>query len=236
MNIDILAFGAHPDDVECAVSGIVLSVTANKGKVVIVDLSRGELGSFGDEHSRKSEAEVASKMLTLFAREQLDLEDGNIENTNENRLKVIHLIRKYRPKIVLANAIRDRHPDHHKAAELVSEASFLAGLKKIETFDEEGKVQEKWRPEVVYHYIQDHFIEPNVVIDISDFFDQKMEVIKAYNSQFVSANDNKANGILNLLKQIESTNQIFGRAINVRFAEGLTSERYVGTRNLLDLL
>jgi bacillithiol biosynthesis deacetylase BshB1 len=236
MNVDILAFGAHPDDVECAVAGIVLSVTANNGKVVIGDLTRGEMGSFGDEHSRKDEAATASKMLNLFAREQLDLEDGNIENNHENRLKVIRVIRKYRPKIVLANAIHDRHPDHHKAAELVSEASFLAGLKKIETFDDEGKPQKKWRPEVIYHYIQDHFMEPNIVVDISDFFDQKMEVIKAYDSQFVTASDNKANGILNLLKQIESTNQIFGRAINVKYAEGLTSERYVGTRNLLDLL
>lgn len=236
MNIDILAFGAHPDDVECAVAGIVLSVTANKGKVVIADLTKGEMGSFGDENCRKDEAAAASKMLNLFAREQLDLEDGNIVNSHENRLKVIRLIRKYRPKIVLANAIRDRHPDHQKAAELVSEASFLAGLKKIETFDYEGKSQEKWRPEVVYHYVQDHFIEPNIVVDISDFFDQKIDVIKTYSSQFVTASDNKANGILNLLKQIESTNQIFGRAINVKYAEGLTSERYVGTRNLLDLL
>lgn len=236
MNIDILAFGAHPDDVECAVAGIVLSATANHEKVVICDLTKGELGSFGDEHSRKNESEIASKMLNLFAREQLDLEDGNIENSHENRLKVIRVIRKYRPKIILANAIRDRHPDHHKAAELVSEASFLAGLKKIVTFDDEGKSQEKWRPEAVYHYIQDLFMEPSVVVDISAYFDQKMEVIKAYNSQFVTANDNKANGIMNLLKQIESTNQIFGRAINVKYAEGLTSERYVGTRNLLDLL
>lgn len=236
MSIDILAFGAHPDDVECAVSGIALSVTANDGKVVIVDLTRGEMGSFGDEHSRKKEAEKASELLHLFAREQLDLEDGNIENNHENRLKVIRLIRKYRPKVVLANAVNDRHPDHHKAAKLVAEASFLSGLKKMETFDDEEKLQEKWRPEVVYHYIQDYFIEPDIVVDISDFFDQKTAVIKAYHSQFVSANDNKANGIMNLLKQIESTNQIFGRAINVKYAEGLTSERYIGTRNIMDLL
>ena len=235
MNIDILAFGAHPDDVECAASGIVLNTTANHGKVVVVDLTRGELGSFGDEHSRKEELLKASKMMNLFSREQLDLEDGNIDNTYENRLKVIHLIRKYRPRIVLANAIHDRHPDHKKAAQLVSEASFLSGLKKMETFDD-GELQEKWRPEAVYHYIQDYFLEPNIVVDISDFFEQKLEVIKAYNSQFVTADDQKANGIMNLLKQIESTNQIFGRAINVKYAEGFTTERYVGTKNILDLL
>lgn len=235
MNIDILAFGAHPDDVECAAAGVVLNTTANQGKVVIVDLTKGELGSFGDEHSRKNEAMAAAEMLGLSGREQLNLEDGNIENNHENRLKVVQLIRKYRPKIILANAINDRHPDHQKAAKLVAEASFLSGLKKIETFNE-GILQDKWRPDAVYHYIQDYFIKPDIVIDISDFFDKKTEVIKAYHSQFVTANDNKANGIMSLLKQIESTNQIFGRPINVKYAEGFTSERYIGTKNILDLL
>jgi bacillithiol biosynthesis deacetylase BshB1 len=235
MNIDILAFGAHPDDVECAASGIILNTTANHGKVVIVDLTKGEVGSFGDEHSRRNEAMAAAEILALSGREQLNLEDGNIENNHENRLKVVQLIRKYRPKIILANAINDRHPDHQKAAKLVAEASFLSGLKKIETFNE-GELQEKWRPEAVYHYIQDYFIKPDIVVDISDSFDKKTEAIKAYHSQFVTANDHKANGIMSLLKQIESTNQIFGRPINVKYAEGFTSERYIGTKNILDLL
>jgi bacillithiol biosynthesis deacetylase BshB1 len=235
MNIDILAFGAHPDDVECAASGVILNTTANHGKVVIVDLTKGELGSFGDEHSRRNEAMAAAEILALSGREQLNLEDGNIENNHENRLKVVQLIRKYRPKIILANAINDRHPDHQKAAKLVAEASFLSGLKKIETFNE-GELQEKWRPEAVYHYIQDYFIKPDIVVDISDSFDKKTEAIKAYHSQFVTANDHKANGIMSLLKQIESTNQIFGRPINVKYAEGFTSERYIGTKNILDLL
>lgn len=235
MNIDILAFGAHPDDVECAASGIILNTTTNNGKVVIVDLTKGELGSFGDEHTRQEEAKAASKILAIFERVQLELIDGNIENTHENRLKVISLIRKYQPKIILANAISDRHPDHQKAAQLISEASFLSGLKKIETFDE-GKIQQKWRPKAVYHYIQDYLIKPDVVVDITDFFDQKMEVIKAYDTQFVSATDSSAAGIMNLLKQIESTNQIFGRAIGVQYAEGFTCERYIGAKDLLDLL
>lgn len=235
MSIDILAFGAHPDDVECAAAGLILSTVAQQGKVVVVDLSKGELGSFGDENSRKNEAMAASRMLNLFNREQLDLIDGNIKNNRKNRLKVIHLIRKYRPKIILANAMSDRHPDHQKAAKLISEASFLSGLRKIETLDD-GEIQEVWRPKVIYHYIQDYFIKPDIVVDISDFFDQKMEVIKAYQTQFVTAQDTNTNGILHLLKQIESTNQIFGRAINVKYAEGFTSERYIGTNNLLDLL
>lgn len=235
MSIDILAFGAHPDDVECAAAGVILKTIMSNGKVVIVDLSNGELGSFGDEHSRRKEASQASAMLGIFAREQLNLMDGNIENTHENRLKAIHLIRKYQPKIILANAVSDRHSDHKKAADLIREASFLSGLRKIETF-EKGKMQHKWRARAVYHYIQDYFIEPNVVVDITDFFKQKIEVIQAYDTQFVSAADPSAVGILNLLKQIESTNQIFGRAIGVKYAEGFTCERYIGTKDLLDLI
>ncbi|MEO6177158.1 MAG: bacillithiol biosynthesis deacetylase BshB1 [Flavobacterium circumlabens] len=235
MSIDILAFGAHPDDVECAAAGVILKTISKAGKVVIADLTRGELGSFGDEHSRNREAAAASKKLGLFAREQLNLMDGNIENTHENRLKVIQLIRKYQPKIILANAVFDRHSDHKKAADLISEASFLSGLRKIETYNE-GQLQHKWRPGAVYHYIQDYFIKPDVVVDISDFFNQKTEVIRAYDTQFVSAADASAAGILNLLKQIESTNQIFGRAIGVKYAEGFTCERYIGTKDLMDLI
>lgn len=235
MGIDILAFGAHPDDVECAASGIILKTTADRGKVVIVDLTKGELGSFGDENTRSREAKTASKILNISGREQLDLMDGNIENTHQNRLKVIALIRKYQPKIILANALTDRHPDHQKAGKLVSEAAFLSGLRKIETFDQ-GKLQLKWRPRALYHYVQDYFVKPDVVMDITTFFDLKIEAIKAYDSQFVSAEDPAAAGIMNLLKQIESTNQIFGRAIGVKYAEGFTSERYIGTNSLLDLL
>ncbi|RUT72141.1 bacillithiol biosynthesis deacetylase BshB1 [Flavobacterium cupreum] len=235
MSIDILAFGAHPDDVECAAAGVILKTIKNNGKVVIVDLTKGELGSFGDQHSRGKEALQASAMLGIIAREQLNLRDGNIENTHENRLKVIHLIRKYQPKIILANAVFDRHPDHKKAADLIREASFLSGLRKIETF-EQGEMQLKWRAGAVYHYIQDYFIKPDVVVDITDFFTKKTEVIQAYDTQFVSASDSGAVGILNLLKQIESTNQIFGRAIGVQYAEGFTCERYIGAKDLLDLI
>lgn len=235
MSIDILAFGAHPDDVECAAAGVILKTVGNAGKVVIADLTKGELGSFGDEHIRNKEAAEASKKLGLFAREQLNLMDGNIENTHENRLKVIQVIRRYQPKIILANAVFDRHSDHKKAADLIREASFLSGLRKIETYHE-GKAQHKWRSRAVYHYIQDYFIKPDIVVDISNFFDQKTEVIRAYDTQFVTAADPSAVGILNLLKQIESTNQIFGRAIGVKYAEGFTCERYIGTKDLMDLI
>ncbi|MBC7846932.1 MAG: bacillithiol biosynthesis deacetylase BshB1 [Flavobacterium sp.] len=235
MSIDILAFGAHPDDVECAAAGVIINTTNQGGKVVIVDLSRGELGSFGDVITRGREARDAATVLGVFRREQLNLEDGNIENNHYNRLKVIQLIRKYRPKIILANAIEDRHPDHKKAAGLVAEASFLAGLKRIETRD--GDIfQEPWRPRAVYHYIQDHFIVPDIVVDISEVFERKLVSIRAYESQFVLATDGSPNGIIALLKQIENTNQIFGRAVNVAYAEGYTTNRYIGTKNLLELI
>jgi len=235
MEIDILAFGAHPDDVECAAAGLVLSVTANGGKVVIADLTKGEMGTFGDEFSRQRESAEAARLLGLHNRIQLDMGDGNIENNLENRLEIIKLIRFFRPKIVLANALHDRHPDHKKAAELVSEAAFLSGLKKIET-TYEGATQSAYRPQSVYFYVQDYFIEPNFVVDISPYFQQKINIIKAYETQFVSAKDDSLNGNITLLKQIESTNHIFGRAINVAFAEGFTSKRYIGVKNILNLL
>lgn len=235
MEIEILAFGAHPDDVECAAAGVILSVAALGGKVVIADLSKGEMGSFGDEFSRKKESIAASALLGLFDRVQLNMPDGAIENTPENRLQLISLIRHYRPKIILCNASHDRHPDHKRASALVSEAAYLSGLKKMRT-DSHGFSQQQWRPAAVYHYIQDLLIEPSFVVDISDYFEKKMEVIRSYQSQFITSGDYVPNGSMALLKQIESTNSIFGRGINVAYAEGFTKESYVGIKNILDLV
>lgn len=229
--IEILAFGAHPDDVECAAAGVILSTIKTGGKVVLVDLTKGEMGSYGSEESRREEAIKAAHIMGVTTREQLGLPDGKIKNCIQNQEKVIQMIRKYRPKIVLANAIVDRHPDHRKAAKLVSDACFLSGLKKnITTYN--GKCQEPWRPITVYHYIQDYFVQPNFVVDISDFFDIKMKAIKAYESQFVTANNDNPNGIMALLDQIKSTNQVFGRAINRKYAEGFIAKRYVGIENI----
>lgn len=233
--IDILAFGAHPDDVECAASGVIINTIKKGGSVVLVDLTKGEMGSYGTIETRQEEATKAAQIMGVQIREQLHFDDGKITNTTQNQEKVIQLIRKYRPKIVLANAFTDRHPDHRKAARLVADACFLSGLKMNSTkYDD--KVQEHWRPNAVYHYIQDYFIQPSFVVDISDHFNEKMEAIKAYKSQFVTAKNDNPNGIIALLDQIKATNQIFGRAINVKYAEGFISKRYVGIQDITALI
>lgn len=234
-NVDILAFGAHPDDVECAVGGIVLSQTQKGNKAAIVDLTKGELGSSGTVELRSLETIEASKILGIIFRENLGMEDGFIENNKPNKLAIIKMIRKYRPKIILAPALYDRHPDHGSTAKLISEAAFLAGLAKIKT-EIDTKKQSPHRPIAVYHYIQDLFIEPDVVINISDTFENKMKAIKAYKSQFLQPNNDQPNGANALIRQIEATNSIFGRAINVQFAEGLNVNRYLGTNDLMNLI
>lgn len=232
---DILAFGAHPDDVECAAAGVIIGSIQRGGTVVIIDLTKGEMGSHGVVDQREKEAISSANILGVGIREQLDLGDGNIFSNKTNRDKVVRVIRKYRPMIVLANAFVDRHPDHGEAAKLVKDACFLSGLRKFST-ESDGEWQEPWRPACVYHYIQDYFVTPSFVVDISAHFTRKMKAIKAYRSQFVTASDRVPSGSIALLKQIEATNQIFGRAINVKYAEGFVSERYVGVSDLQALL
>lgn len=233
--MDILAFGAHPDDVECAAAGVIVGTVERGGKVAIVDLTKGEMGSHGLVGQRAKEAIRAADIMGVSMREQLDLGDGNIFSSKTNRETVVRVIRKYRPKIVLANAFIDRHPDHGEAAKLVRDACFLSGLRKFST-ENDGEWQEPWRPAGVYHYIQDYFVTPSFVVDISEHFTVKMKAIKSYRSQFVTASDRMPAGSIALLKQIEATNQIFGRAINVNYAEGFVTERYVGVSDLRSLL
>ncbi|WP_034060840.1 bacillithiol biosynthesis deacetylase BshB1 [Lacinutrix jangbogonensis] len=232
--VDILAFGAHPDDVECAASGVILKHIALGKTVAIVDMTAGEMGTFGTPETRTLEAKKASEILKIKYREQLGLADGAIENNEESRLLVIQAIRKYQPEIVLANAINDRHPDHANAAKLVADASFLSGLKKKETLFN-GEIQESWRPKSIYNYIQDYFIDPDFVIDISSEMDKKIEAIKAFNSQFVEPKNNQPSSIIGLLDQIKSTNSIYGRPINATYAEGFTVNRYLGVNNFFQL-
>lgn len=233
--VNILAFGAHPDDVECAAAGVLLKHIALGRTVAIVDLTAGEMGSYGNVELRKNESEAAAKILGVEYREQLNLPDGGIENNEATRLLAITLIRKYQPDIILANAVHDRHPDHANAAKLVADAAFLSGLKKKETvFD--GHQQEPWRPHALYHYIQDYFIEPDFVIDITEQMEQKMEAILAFKSQFVHPKDNSASSILALLNQIKSMNSIYGRPINAAYAEGFTANRYIGVHDLFQLI
>ncbi len=234
MKLDVLAFGAHPDDIELSCSGLLLVEKSQGKKIGAVDLTEGELGSRGDVATRYKEAEDASIILGLDVRENLKLQDGFFKNDQENQLKVIALIRKYRPEIVLCNATSDRHPDHGKAAQLVSDACFLAGLIKVETKDN-NTVQEPWRPKYVFHYTQDRYIEPDFLIDISDVFEKKLASIKAYKTQFHNPGFQGPETYIStpeFLEQLISGNKINGKKIGVAFAEGYTSTKKIGLRSL----
>jgi len=238
MKLDILAFGAHPDDVELGCSGTIAKEISLGKKVGIIDLTRGELGTRGSAEIRDSEASLAAEILSVSIRENLNMRDGFFVNDEAHQMKIIKMVRKYRPDIVLCNAIDDRHIDHGKGSKLVSDACFLSGLRRIET-EFEGEQQEAWRPKVVYHYLQWKNIEPDFVVDISDFIDKKKESILAYASQFYSENSKEPITPIatkNFLDSIHYRTQDFGRLVGVEYAEGFTVERYVAVKSLGDLI
>ena len=238
MKIDILAIGIHPDDVELSCSGTIAKHIALGKKVGILDLTRGELGTRGNAELRTKEANDAAIILGVSFRTQLNLKDCFFENNEENQKKIIEIIRKHQPEIILCNAISDRHPDHGRASKLVSEASFYSGLIKIETHTD-NKIQQAWRPKAVYHYIQDQYIHPDFVIDISEFIDIKHKAIMAYSSQFYNPSSNEPETPISSKHFIESVNSkmsILGRDIGVKFAEGFTVNRYPGINSLFDLV
>jgi bacillithiol biosynthesis deacetylase BshB1 len=238
MKLDILAFGAHPDDVELGCSGTIAKEIALGKKVGIIDLTRGELGTRGSAEIRDAEAALAAKILGIAVRENLNMRDGFFINDEAHQLKIIERIRKFRPEIVLCNAIQDRHIDHAKGSKLVSDACFLSGLRKIQT-EYEGEVQEAWRPKVVYHYIQWNNIEPDFVVDISDYIEIKKESIMAYSSQFYSKNSNEPVTPIatkNFLNSVLFRSMDYGRIIGVDHAEGYTAERYLAVNSLGDLI
>ena len=238
MKLDILAFGAHPDDVELGCSGTIAKEVSLGKKVGIIDLTRGELGTRGSVEIRDQEAALAAEILGISMRENLNMRDGFFLNDEAHQLEIIKRIRKYKPEIVICNAIEDRHIDHGKGSKLVSDACFLSGLRKIET-EHEGVQQEVWRPKVVYHYIQWKNIEPDFVVDISEFMDIKTQSILAYASQFYSENSNEPITPIatkNFLQSIHYRTQDFGRLIGVDYAEGFTTERYVAVKSLGDLI
>lgn len=238
MKLDILAFGAHPDDVELGCSGTIAKEIALGKKVGIIDLTRGELGTRGSAEIRDAEAALAANILGITVRENLNMRDGFFVNDEAHQLKIIEIIRKYQPEIVLCNAIQDRHIDHAKGSKLVSDACFLSGLRKIET-EYEGKAQAAWRPKVVYHYIQWNNIEPDFVVDISDYIEIKKESIMAYSSQFYSKNSNEPVTPIatkNFLNSVLFRSMDYGRIIGVDHAEGYTAERYLAVNSLGDLI
>ncbi len=238
MKLDILAFGAHPDDVELGCSGTIAKEISFGKKVGIIDLTRGELGTRGSVAIRNAESEKATQLLGVSVRENLDMRDGFFVNDEAHQLKIIEMIRKYQPEIVLCNAIQDRHIDHGKGSKLVSDACFLSGLRKIET-KVNGVLQQAWRPKVVYHYIQWENLQPDFVVNISGFIDIKMESILAYSSQFYDPNSDEPESPIsskNFLDSVKYRAQDLGRIIGVAHGEGFTVERYLAVNSLSDLI
>lgn len=238
MKLDILAFGAHPDDVELGCGGTIAKEIHNGKKVGIIDLTRGELGTRGTADTRKEESNSAAQILGVTIRENLGFADGFFVNDKSHQLEIIKMIRKYQPTMVLCNAIDDRHIDHGKGSKLVSDACFLSGLVKIETILD-GKLQQQWRPDYVYHFIQWKNIEPDIVVDISGFIDKKMAAVHAYKTQFFDPESKEPQTPIsskNFTDSIDYRARDLGRLIGTEHAEGFTVERYAAVKSLFDLV
>ncbi|WP_300663854.1 bacillithiol biosynthesis deacetylase BshB1 [Fluviicola sp.] len=235
--IDILAIGAHPDDVELSAAGTLLKHRAMGFSTGVIDLTQGELGSRGTKETRKEEAMAAAEILGLSARVNLKMADGFFEHSEENLRLLVEQIRRFKPSIVLVNAVSDRHPDHGKGSKLASEACFLAGLRRIET-TWEGSPQEAHRPKAVYHYIQDRYLKPDFAVDVTDFVEQKFASIKAYKTQFWDPDSTEPKTPISgedFFEFLRGRMAEFGRSIGARYAEGFTVERLPGVDSLFDL-
>ncbi|WP_242132866.1 bacillithiol biosynthesis deacetylase BshB1 [Aestuariivivens marinum] len=239
MKVDILAIGAHPDDVELGCSATIAKEIAHGKKVGIIDLTRGELGTRGTVKTREEESEHASQVLGVSFRINMEFADGFFVNDKDHQIALIKMIRKYRPEIVLCNAVDDRHIDHGKASKLVSDACFLSGLLKIDTKDEVDDVwQDPWRPKQVYHYIQWKNLVPDFVVDVTGFMDKKMEAVLAYKTQFYNENSIEPETPIsskNFTDSVKYRARDMGRLIGVEYAEGFNVERYVAVDSLFNL-
>jgi len=227
MKLDLLAIGVHPDDVELGCSGTIINEIKNGKTAGVLDLTQGELGSRGNVETRYEEAAKAAMIMGVSVRENLKMRDGFFQNDEEHQRKLIVAIRKYQPEVVITNALSDRHPDHGRAAKLTTDSCFLSGLRKVETKDEKGDQQEPWRPKYIFHYIQDRYHEPDFIIDISDVFEQRMEAIKAYTTQFYNP-ENEDDGPQTYI----STSAFLG----VQYGEGFNTEKSLGIKNLDSLV
>ncbi|MEY3679234.1 MAG: Mycothiol S-conjugate amidase [Bacteroidota bacterium] len=237
MKLDLLVFAAHPDDAELACSGTILKYVAEGKKIGIVDLTQGELGTRGSAELRAAEAAASAEILGLSIRENLGLRDGFFVNDEPTRLKVIEAIRRYQPEIILANAASDRHPDHGRASALLNDAVFLAGLTKIETHDGDD-AQKPWRPALLLHYIQDQYLQPDILLDITPFWEQKLASIRAFKSQFFDPTSHEPHTYISspdFLHTLEARCREFGKSIKVTYAEGFTSNKLLGVQSLFDL-
>ncbi|WP_295181870.1 bacillithiol biosynthesis deacetylase BshB1 [uncultured Christiangramia sp.] len=238
MKLDILAIGAHPDDVELSCAGTIAKEISRGKKVGILDLTRGELGTRGTAEIRDQEAAAAAEVLGVEVRENLEFSDAFFTNNASHQMEIIKMIRKYQPEIVLCNAVDDRHIDHGKAAKLISDACFLSGLRKIETIMN-GDSQNAWRPKHVFHYIQWKNLKPDFVVDITGFLDKKIDSVKAYRSQFYSEDSKEPETPIsssNFLDSITYRAQDMGRLINTEHAEGYNVDRYVAVDSVFDLI
>lgn len=239
MKLDILVLASHPDDAEISCAGTIARHVALGHKVGIVDFTRGELGTRGTPEIRASEAAASAKILRITVRENLGLKDGFFQNDPSHQLEVIRAVRKFQPSIVLANAVYDRHIDHGKGASLAYDACFLSGLIRIETVDENGKKQAPWRPKAVYHYIQSLYIEPDFIVDISDYWEIKIQAIKTFKSQFYDPEITEADTYISspgFVKMLEARAIDWGYAIGTKYGEGFTTRRYPGVNSLFDLI
>lgn len=237
MNLDLLIFAAHPDDAELGCSGTILRAIAAGKKVGIVDLTRGELGTRGTAETRDAETVASNRILGLHVRENLEMRDGFFRNDEEHQIKIIQMIRKYTPEIVFSNAMHDRHPDHGKASDLVNDALFLAGLPKIRT-EIAGIQQDAFRPRLLFQYLQDRYIEPDIIVDVTEFWDKKMECILAFKTQFFNPDSEEKETYIStpsFLKVVEARSRELGKAIGAEHAEGFTSRKLLGIDNLFDL-
>lgn len=241
LKLDLLAIGVHPDDVELGCSGVLLVEKKRGKKTGIIDLTQGELGTRGTVETRYEEAARAAMILGVDVRENLKMRDGFFRNDEEHQLQLIRAIRKYRPEIVIGNILRDRHPDHGRAGQLISDSCFLSGLAKIETVDEEGRPQARWRPKYVFQYLQDRFQEPDLIVDISDVFEQRMESIRAYGTQFHQPYDNSGEpqtyiSTPEFLDGVIARARVLGKRIGVKYGEGFITEKKIGIRSFDDLV
>ena len=237
MKLDILAIGVHPDDVELGCSGTLINEIKKGKKAGIVDLTQGELGTRGTIDTRYQESAKAAMIIGVHVRENLKMRDGFFKNDEEHQLKLISAIRKYQPEIVIANVLHDRHPDHGRAGQMIAASCYLSGLSKIETKDENNVPQSRWRPSYVLHYLQDWYHEPDLIIDISDAFEQRMEAIKAYSTQFFTSSEGEDGpqtyiSTPDFLDSVIARARMLGKRIGVKYGEGFISEKKIGIRSL----
>ena len=234
--VDILAIGVHPDDVELCCAGTLINEVRRGKRVAILDLTQGELGTRGTIETRHNEAIRAAEIIGCVARENLKMRDGFFKNDEDHQLRLIKAIRTYRPGIIFGNVLADRHPDHGRAGQLIRDAAFLSGLAKIETKDNNGNPQLKWRPSYTFQYLQDWYHEPDLLVDITDSFEQKMQSIQAYGTQFFTGAETSGPQTYistpDFYDAIVARMRIFGKRIGVKYAEGFCSEKKIGIHNL----